>query len=188
MAECCTRRIVSRLILALLIRNMYAQAMTGQPTDQTVEHLRQAVHLLLGGMPQARALGLKLEELGPARAVLRVPYDAKLVGDLETGVIHGGVVTTLLDNTCGVAVTAAMAGLTSTATLDLRIDYMRSAEPGRDIFGEAVCYKLTRTIAFVRATAYTDTSDDPIATAQATFILDSNAGRVMGANLKPRAS
>ncbi len=150
--------------------------------------MRDAVHMMLDGMPQARALGLKLEALAPNRAVLRVPYDTRFVGDLETGIIHGGVVTTLLDNTCGVAVKTGMEIATSTATLDLRIDYMRAGEPGRDIFGEAVCYKRTRTIAFVRATAYHDTPDDPIATAQATFILDSNAGRSAGANLKPRGT
>ena len=156
--------------------------------DDPSDALRNSVHLLLDGMPQARALGLKLDALEQGRAVLRVPYDTRLVGDLDTVVMHGGVVTTLLDNTCGVAVATAMQIPTSIATLDLRIDYMRAAEPGRDIMGLAVCTKMTRTIAFVRATAYTDSPDDPVATAQAAFILDSNAGRVAGANLKPRVS
>jgi acyl-coenzyme A thioesterase PaaI-like protein len=57
------------------------------------------------------------------------------------------------------------------ATLDLRIDYMRAAEPGLDIHARAHCYKLTHTIAFVRATAYDRDPDDPVATAQAAFML-----------------
>jgi uncharacterized protein (TIGR00369 family) len=152
----------------------------------TDTQLQDAVRFMLEGMPQARALGLQLEMMALDRAVLRVPYTTHIVGDPDTGVVHGGVVTTLLDSTCGVAVKTGMGLADSTATLDLRIDYMRSGEPGRDILGEAVCYKRTRTIAFVRATAYHDTPSDPIATAQATFILDSNAGRSAGANLKPR--
>ena len=91
--------------------------------------------------------------------------------DPDTGVIAGGVVTTLLDHACGQAVYMAIGSPTSIATLDLRIDYMRAAEPGLDIFARAHCYKLTRRIAFVRATAYDKDPEDPVATAQAAFML-----------------
>jgi uncharacterized protein (TIGR00369 family) len=133
--------------------------------------------------PQAKALGFEMVSVDEAQATLKVPYRAELVGDPETGVVAGGVVTTLLDHTCGQAVWAALPAYTSIATLDLRIDYMRPAEPGLDIFAHAHCYKLTRSVAFVRAQAYDREDGDPIATAQAAFMLDSNAGRVPGANL-----
>ncbi len=57
------------------------------------------------------------------------------------------------------------------ATLDLRIDYMGAAEPHRDVFAHAVCFKRTRNIAFVRATAYQSTPDEPIATCVASFMM-----------------
>ena len=135
--------------------------------------------------PQAKALGLKRVSFEPTAAVLKVGYRADLVGDPETGVLAGGVVTTLLDHACGQAVWAALQHFTSIATLDLRIDYMRAAEPGLDVFAHAHCYKLTRSVAFVRATAYDRAIEDPVATAQAVFMLNSNAGRKLGANLKP---
>ena len=137
------------------------------------------------GSPQARALRLQTLEIGDAVAILKVPYREELVGDPNTGVIAGGVVTTLLDHASGQAVHAAMEQFTSIATLDLRIDYMRPAEPGRDILARAHCYKLTRSVAFVRAVAYEDDPDDPIAAAQAAFMLDSSAGKKPGANFKP---
>jgi len=56
------------------------------------------------------------------------------------------------------------------ATLDLRIDYLKAATPGREIFGGAVCYKLGHELAFVRGCAYHDTPDDPIATSSAIFM------------------
>ena len=127
---------------------------------------------LLQASPQAKALGLELVGVEPREATLKVPYRAELVGDPDTGVIAGGVVTTLLDHTCGQAVWAALETYSPIATLDLRIDYMRAAEPGLDIFAHAHCYKLTRSVAFVRAQAYDRDRDDPIATAQAAFILD----------------
>ena len=137
------------------------------------------------GTPQAKALGFTTLEIGGGVAILKVPYRLEIVGDPETGVIAGGVVTTLLDHASGQAVHAAMTSWTSIATLDLRIDYMRPAQPGRDVLARAHCYKLTRSVAFVRAVAYEDDPDDPIAAAQAAFMLDSSGGRKAGANLKP---
>ncbi|MFX9008199.1 PaaI family thioesterase, partial [Acinetobacter baumannii] len=81
--------------------------------------------------------------------------------------IAGGVVTTLLDHACGQAVFASLKEWTSIATLDLRIDYMRPAEPHQPLFAAAHCYTVGRQVAFVRATAYDRSADDPVATAQA---------------------
>lgn len=136
--------------------------------------------------PQSRALGLQLVSTAP-EVVLKIPYCEELVGEPDTGVLAGGVVTTLLDMACGWATIAALEVATSIATLDLRIDYMRPAEPGLDILAAARCYKLTRSIAFVRALAYDRSPEDPVAAAQAAFMLDSNAGREPGANLAPPA-
>ena len=141
---------------------------------------------MLTGSPHARALGLTLVELERDHAILKAPYNLDLVGDPETGVIAGGVVTALLDHTCGQAAGAALSQPMPVATLDLRIDYMRPAEPGLDLYAHARCIRLTRTVAFIRAEAYERTRDDPVATAQAAFMLTSPLGRGFGANLKPR--
>jgi len=134
------------------------------------------------GSPQAQALKLETVSMDRDGAVLRVPYDEKLIGDPETGVIAGGVVTTLLDHACGQAVHTGLTEFKTIATLDLRIDYMRAAEPGKDLYARAHCYKVTRSVAFVRAVAYDVDPSDPVAAAQAAFMLDSNGGRGFGAN------
>lgn len=135
------------------------------------------------GSPQARALRLTFVSIEQDRATLKLPYAPELVGDPETGVIAGGAVTTLLDHTCGQAVWATLKAAGAIATLDLRIDYMRAAEPGLDIYAAAHCYHVTRSVAFVRATAYERDPSDPVATAQCSFMLDASAGRPPGANL-----
>jgi uncharacterized protein (TIGR00369 family) len=94
------------------------------------------------------------------------------VGDPDTGVIAGGVVTSLLDHTCGMAIISAAGGLMSTATLDLRIDYMRAAAPRAGVTATAHCDKLTRSVAFVRAEAWDVDPSDLIATAQGAFIIN----------------
>jgi uncharacterized protein (TIGR00369 family) len=127
-------------------------------------------------VPQASALGFQLISVETDRGAIQAPWRADLVGDPDTQVIAGGVVTALLDHCCGLAITYGSVGSetgpsASTATLDLRIDYMRPAQPRADITAEAHCYKRTRTIAFVRAQAFDTDRNDPIATAQAAFIL-----------------
>ena len=130
--------------------------------------------------PQIRALGVETLEAGDGKALLRLPYKPEMVGDPATGVIAGGVVTTLLDHACGRAVLARLDQPMVFATLDLRIDYMRSAEPRQPIYASAHCYKLGRTVAFVRATAYERSPDDPVAAVQAAFMLNSSTVRSGG--------
>lgn len=127
---------------------------------------------MMKGVPQAASLGFELVSVGPARGAIRVPWREDLVGDPDTDVIAGGVVTTLLDHTCGLSIRSSSGDPFPTATLDLRIDYMRPAAPRADVIAEAHCYRMTRSIAFVRATAYDTDPNDPIATAQAAFILN----------------
>ena len=116
------------------------------------EQSRMIATAMNEGSPQAKALGFSTLEIGDAVAILKVPYRPEIIGDPETGVIAGGVVTTLLDHASGQAVHAAMETWTSIATLDLRIDYMRAAEPGLDVLARAHCYKMTRSVAWAVAT------------------------------------
>jgi uncharacterized protein (TIGR00369 family) len=149
-----------------------------------LDQLREMSPRMREASPYSRALGAELVEIEKNRALLRLPYQEAFVGDPETGVIAGGVVTALLDTACGYAVWAAMEQFTSTATLDLRIDYMRPARPHEVLLARAETYRMTRSIAFVRALAYETDPADPVAAAQGAFILNSDAGRKPGANLR----
>jgi uncharacterized protein (TIGR00369 family) len=118
--------------------------------------------------------GLRLDRAAPGEAWSHLPYRPVFVGDVRTGVLHGGVVTAMLDESCGMAVQLALDGSRAIATLDLRIDYQKPATPGLDISAHAVCTRVTRSIAFVRATAYQDSEDDPVAAATACFMIGAN--------------
>src|SRR6187397_2715462 len=117
---------------------------------------------------------LRLDRAAPGEAWSSLPYRPVFVGDTATGVLHGGVVTAMLDESCGMAVQLALDGARAIATLDLRIDYQKPATPGLDIKAHSVCYRVTRSIAFVRSTAYQESEDDPVATATACFMVGAN--------------
>src|SRR5215471_239770 len=118
--------------------------------------------------------GLRLDRAGPGEAWSSLPYRPVFVGDTDTGVLHGGVVTAMLDESCGMAVQLALDDTRAIATLDLRIDYHKPATPGLDIRAHSICTRITRSIAFVRATAYQDAEDNPVATATACFMIGAN--------------
>ncbi len=140
------------------------------PADPSfIERLNQ---VLAGNViPHNTALGLVALDCGPKFATLKLPYSPKLVGNPETGVLHGGAITSLIDATCGLAMFLSLAAPMRIATLDLRIDYLRPATPGADVIARAECYRMAHEVAFLRALAHQGNEADAVAAASATFML-----------------
>ena len=128
-------------------------------------------------IPHQRAIGFELVDIGANFAVGRIPYRQALVGNPASGVVHGGIVTTLLDTVGGMAALARRGEFLVMATLDLRLDYLRPSTPGEDLAGRVECYKLTRNVAFTRGFAFNADPDDPLASMSATYMLNTPAAR-----------
>ncbi|SPJ23635.1 PaaI family thioesterase [Palleronia abyssalis] len=137
-------------------------------SDRTAQIARQFTQ----GIPHARDLGMEIRHLENGVCEIEMPYDEKLIGDARTGVIHGGAISALMDTCSGAAVMSHPSNPGGTATLDLRIDYMRAATPGQTIRARAECYHVTHSVAFVRASACDDQEDPPVATAHGAFTLE----------------
>lgn len=140
--------------------------------DKRLEVMQAHMDTMTQAVPWARETGFKVTHIEKGHIWGIQPFAEHLIGDPDSRVVHGGVITTMLDNLSGMACAAAMEEFRFVATLDLRIDYMRPAESGRDIIGEAECYHVTKSVTFTRAWAYHETRDKVIATAQGAFAIN----------------
>ena len=95
--------------------------------------------------------------------------DSRIIGNPDTGVIHGGAITTLMDTASGSATLCALDEFELCPTLDLRVDYMRPAEPRKPVYARAEAYKVTRNIIFTRCEAFQDPGET-IANCVGTFM------------------
>ena len=130
------------------------------------------------GTAQSMALGFETLE---GVCAMRAPFRADLVGDPAEGGLAGGVIFALLDQTCGMAISVALRGraeaegrelrMGGMATLDFRLDHIRPPRPGASVTAEAECLNLASDVAVVRGWAYEDDRADPIAAAQAAFMI-----------------
>jgi len=115
-------------------------------------------------------LGLSYHDHGEGWFELALPWREELVGIAETGVLASGPIISLMDNATSMSVWTLTGKFVPHATLDLRVDYMRAAVPGKTVIGHGECYKLTRTISFIRGIAHDGDPADPVAHVIGTFM------------------
>ncbi len=137
--------------------------------------LRDMSRQFMAAVPHLAALGIGFADAGRDWAELEMPYAPQLVAYPETGVIASGAVFSLMDTAAGFAVLVKLGRMVQHATLDLRCDYLRPAEPGKTVVGRAECYKVTRRVAFVRGIAHDGDAAHPIAHVAGTFMFTGGA-------------
>ncbi|MGF1549355.1 MAG: PaaI family thioesterase [Sphingomonadaceae bacterium] len=126
---------------------------------------------LLRHMGHGAALGIVYHDHGPDWAELELPYDDRLVGVPASGVVASGPIISLMDMATSLAIWIRRDAFSPQATLDLRVDYLRPAVPGRTIVGHGECYAIKRSIAFVRGHAHDGDAADPLAHVGGTFMV-----------------
>lgn len=123
-----------------------------------------------GAGGHGRHLGMSYHAHGPDWAEMAMPYDPRLIGDPDSGVIASGPILSMMDMVTSMSVWLKLNGFRAHATLDLRVDYLRPATPGKTVIGHGECYRVTRSIAFVRGQAHDGDPDDPLAHVAGTFM------------------
>lgn len=142
--------------------------MSERPIDETFDPKRFTDYASRVG--HGGALGILYVGHGPDWVELGLDYSEKLVGVTETGVLASGPIISLMDMATSMAIWVRLGRFRPQVTLDLRVDYLRPAVPGRRIVGRGECYAITRSVAFVRGTAHDSDASDPVAHVTGTFM------------------
>jgi uncharacterized protein (TIGR00369 family) len=122
------------------------------------------------GAGHGAAVGISYHAHGEDWVELALPWRAELVGMPETEVLASGPIVSMMDMATSLAVWMRLGAFRPQATLDLRVDYLRPAVPGRTVSGRGSCYRVTRSVAFVRGIAHDGDPDDPVANVTGTFM------------------
>ncbi|WJN59858.1 thioesterase family protein [Pseudomonas sp. SO81] len=138
-----------------------------QPFELTAE-LRDAVTSFFQRIPFNQVLGIRLEELSVDKVVMSLPMKPELIGNFVQGILHGGVISSLLDVAGGaMALIGAferhqhlpanerMARLAKLGTIDLRVDYLRPGR-GQAFTATAVLLRSGNKVAVVRTELHSD--------------------------------
>lgn len=116
----------------------------------------QILHAMEHVVPFNRLLGLRGESIGRGQAVMTLPVREDFIGDVRRPALHGGVVSTLIDTTGGLAAWSALNDDESVSTVDLRVDYLEPAGLGAPLRAEAELVRKGNRVCHVRIAVLQD--------------------------------
>ena len=134
--------------------------------------------------PLFNAFGVEVEEIGKGRAVMRIRSQPFLAG--RHGGAHRGVIVTLLDTNCGLAIFSRLGDMRPIATIDLRVDFIAEAEPCHAVTSQVECYAIKGDIAYVRGSASSQSNDQLLATVSGSFAVGT-LGPAFDSSMKEKA-
>ena len=153
--------------------------MSGIPVEVILQGMKVAYE---DKMPFNKLIGIKIDTITPETAIIRVDMKEDLVGNFEKKILHGGVISTVLDFTGGViaqiqllkemrdaSAEEIIKRFTGMGTIDMRIDYIR---PGRGNYFLATGHlmRLGNKVAVAR-TEMTDDKDLLLAVGTSTYLV-----------------
>ena len=153
--------------------------MDSLPTEVILDNLKNIYEDM---MPFNKYLGLKIDSISTEGVVVRIDMRDELVGNFEKKILHGGVISTILDFTGGViaqihvikemqdaSLDKIVKRLTSMGTIDMRVDYMRPGK-GKHFLATGHILRLGHKVAVAR-TEFVNEEGVLIAVGTSTYIV-----------------
>ncbi|MCP4110493.1 MAG: thioesterase family protein [Desulfobacteraceae bacterium] len=119
-------------------------------------------------LPFNRVLGLKIDSLTTDKVCVKFDMKQELIGNFVYGILHGGVISSVLDATGGIAATVsalkrmddfetdeAAKRISKIGTIDLRVDYLRPGK-GNYFLATASIMRTGRKVAVTRMELHND--------------------------------
>jgi uncharacterized protein (TIGR00369 family) len=140
----------------------------------------QQLSAIFTTIPFNQLLGLRLDHLDDQHAIMSFNMKNELVGNFMHGILHGGVISSVLDMVGGILVMAVLIHknpeasleemgliLGKCSTIDLHVSYLRPGL-GEMFTAKAWLQKSGHSIAFTRMELFND-KENVIATASGTY-------------------
>lgn len=146
--------------------------------------LHEACERFVENVRHSARLNMDVLETAPNNVKTRLPWQENLVGNPETGILHGGAIFAFMDQTGGLAnMCASYPEFEITPTIDMRVDHLRAPAKGCAIICEAECYRKSQQVLFVRIHVYEEgNKDDLVTTGLATYMRMKLPNRQTGDN------
>ncbi len=114
-------------------------------------------------------LGIEAEEYEVGRVLLRLPVKDFMVNPY--GVLHGGVMTTLVDTAMGFAAFTTIRLPERVAAGELNINFLRPGKGSKVLYGEGKVYKRGKRLIFCEGIVWDDVSEEPIIRATSIMVV-----------------
>ena len=124
---------------------------------------------LVEQIPYAKALGMSMS-MSEGQLVGQMDFAKHLIGDIGIGALHGGTIGSLLESTAIFTLLWEVEETQMPKTINLTVEYLRSGRP-KTTYASAQITRHGRRVANVRAVAWQDDPDKPIAVAYAHFLI-----------------
>lgn len=122
-------------------------------------------------MPHTVDVGMKVDlDSPPGKIRMSIPAQPMLAADPDERFFFPGILFSLADTACGLAAGRQLERPEPMSTLDLRIDYLAPALLKHDLTAEAECYRVTRSVIFVRCEIHSGRRKRPVASATGAFM------------------
>lgn len=136
--------------------------------EEVIQHILENEHGFMSW------LDVTLEEFSHRKVALSIPFDDKLTNPTSPPSMHGGVASTLIDTTGGLALQPLLADPIggSMATINLTVNYLRPATS--DLIATAEPVRAGSTVGVATVTVESDTPEDgvqPVAVGQGAYRL-----------------
>ncbi len=125
--------------------------------------------LLADIIPYAKALGIRFSQEDD-KLIGQMDFEQILIGDIGVGALHGGTIGALLESTAIFSLLWEIEDTKMPKTINLTVEYLRSGRP-KTTYASASITRHGRRVANVRATAWQEDPNKPIAAAYAHFLL-----------------
>jgi uncharacterized protein (TIGR00369 family) len=120
-------------------------------------------------VPYVRFLGMRVEMAGDEMTAV-LPFAERLIGNPMIPALHGGVIGAFLEMTALAQISLAQPGRRVPKTIDITIEYLRSAK-AHDTYARATVRKLGRRVANVQVEAWQESRAQPVAGMTGHFLL-----------------